>query len=294
MKRRQLMETLTGYMFIVPYILLFTIFTGIPFVIAMGLSFVNVKYITKLDNIQFVGLENFVRFFSDPDALAALERTAIYSLIYVPLIMTIGFVLAVILNKGVFFKKSLRSMVFLPYVSNMVAVAVVFRLLLGARGPVVGLLLKLGVENPPILLTDAKLVLPTVVAIAVWKSVGLNMIVYLAALQGVPKALNEAARIDGATRFQQIIHVTLPVVSPTTFFLSISSLITSLQNFTVIQSLTQGGPGQATTVMSINIVRTAFTRFDTSYASAQAMVMFAVVMLITLVQWRGQKKWVTY
>ncbi len=288
------METLTGYMFILPYIFVFTLFTGIPFIIAMGLSFVNLKYITKLDNIQFVGLANFIRFFNDPDALAALQRTAIYSLIYVPMIMLIGFTLAIILNKGVYFKKTLRSMVFMPYVSNMVAVAVVFRLLLGARGPIVGMLLKAGIENPPIMLTDSTLVLPTVVAIAVWKSVGLNMIVYLAALQGVPKELTEAARIDGANKFQQIIHVILPVVSPTTFFLSISSLITSLQNFTVIQSLTQGGPGQATTVMSINIVRTAFTRFDTSYASAQAMIMFGIVMIITLVQWRGQKKWVTY
>ncbi len=294
MKKIQRKETIAGYMFITPYILLFTIFTGIPFVIAMGLSFVNVKYITKLDNLKFVGLDNFIRFFSDPDALAALQRTAVYSLMYVPLIMTIGFVLAVILNKGVFMTKTLRSMIFLPYVSNMVAVAVVFKLLLSGRGPVVGLLMNIGIENPPILLTDARYVLPTVVAISVWKSVGLNMIVYLAALQSVPKSLTEAAYIDGATRWQQIWHVTLPVVSPTTFFLTISSLITSLQNFTVIQSLTQGGPGQATTVMSINIVRTAFTRFETSYASAQAMIMFGIVMLITLVQWRGQKKWVTY
>lgn len=101
----------------------------------------------------------------------------------------------------------------------------------------------------------------------------------------------EAAEIDGANKWQQIKNVVIPAVAPTTFFLTISSIITSLQNFTVIQSLTDGGPGQATTVMSLNIVNTAFVKYETSYAAAQALVMFAIVMVITLIQWRGQKKW---
>ena len=101
----------------------------------------------------------------------------------------------------------------------------------------------------------------------------------------------EAAEIDGANKWQQIKNVAIPAVAPTTFFLTISSIITSLQNFTVIQSLTDGGPGQATTVMSLNIVNTAFIKYETSYAAAQALVMFAIVMVITLIQWRGQKKW---
>lgn len=294
MKKRQLKETLTGYMFITPYILMFIVFTGIPFIFALVLSFMNVKFITKIENLKFVGFDNFIRFFNDPDAMAAFGRTMRYSLMYVPLIMVVGFIFALLLNKGVFFKKTLRAMVFLPYISNMIAIAVIFRVLLGSKGPLVGMLIKLGVENPPNALLDMNLVLPTVVAIAVWKSVGLNMIVYLAALQGVPAELLEAARIDGASRLRQIWHVVLPLISPTTFFLTVSSLITSLQNFTVIQGLTEGGPGQATTVMSLYIIRTAFTKFNTSYASAQALIMFAIVMIITLVQWRGQKKWVNY
>lgn len=136
--------------------------------------------------------------------------------------------------------------------------------------------------------------LPTVVVISVWKGVGLNMITYLAALQDVPAELLEAAQLDGANKWQQIKNVVIPKVSPTTFFLLISSILTSLQNFTVIQALTGGGPGQATTVMSVNIVRTAFTKYETSFASAQAMIIFAIVMIITLIQWRGQKKWVNY
>ena len=113
-------------------------------------------------------------------------------------------------------------------------------------------------------------------------------------MEQIPDSLMEAAQIDGATKWERIRHIIIPSVSPTTFFLLISSIITSLQNFTTIQALTGGGPGQATTVMSINIIRTAFSNYQTGYASAQALVMFLIVLVITLIQWRGQKKWVNY
>lgn len=214
-----------------------------------------------------------------------------YTLIYVPVIMILSFILAYLLNKGVFWAKGIRSMFFLPYVSNMVAVAVVFQLMLGPRGPFYLLQKFFGVEDPIIPLLNQKWALPVVVLIAVWKGIGLNFLTYLGALQNVDKSQVEAAEIDGANKWQQIKNVVIPAVAPTTFFLTISSIITSLQNFTVIQSLTDGGPGQATTVMSLNIVNTAFVKYETSYAAAQALVMFTIVMVITLIQWRGQKKW---
>lgn len=229
--------------------------------------------------------------FGCQQALAALGRTGLYTLIYVPVIMVFSFILAYLLNKGVFWAKGIRSMFFLPYVSNMVAVAVVFQLMLGPRGPFYLLQKFFGVEDPIIPLLNQKWALPVVVLIAVWKGIGLNFLTYLGALQNVDKSQVEAAEIDGANKWQQIKNVVIPAVAPTTFFLTISSIITSLQNFTVIQSLTDGGPGQATTVMSLNIVNTAFVKYETSYAAAQALVMFAIVMVITLIQWRGQKKW---
>lgn len=287
-------ENIAGYLFVTPYIILFMIFTGIPFISSFILSFLNVKFITRLDNLKFVGFDNFIKIFTNQETLSALIRTFQYSAIYVPLIMVIGFILAVLLNKGVHMKNSIRAMVFLPYVSNMVAIAVIFKILLGPKGPVVSLLTSIGMQNPPNLLLDLELALPTIVCIAVWKGVGLNMIVYLAALQDIPKELIEAAQIDGANKLQIILKVILPKLSPTTFFLLISSIITSLQNFTVIKALTDGGPGQATTVISLSIVRTAFTKFQTSYASAQAILVFIIVMIITIIQWRGQKKWVNY
>lgn len=284
-------EALTGYLFILPYLVLFVLFTGIPFVVAFLLSFTNVTYISHIIQgktaLEFVGLSHFVRLFQDSDVLNALWRSLLYSLLYVPIIMVVGFLLAYILNKGVFFKKTIRSMVFLPYVSNIMAIAVVFNFVLGPKGPFAFL------ASPPVLM-NLKWALPTVVLVSVWKSVGLNFITYLGALQNVPVDLLEAAQMDGATKWQQIRNVIIPTVSPTTFFLLISSIITSLQNFTVIMALTEGGPGKATTTISLSIVQTAFVKFETSYASAQALVVFVVVMIFTLIQWRGQNKWVNY
>ncbi|EXG87253.1 carbohydrate ABC transporter membrane protein 1, CUT1 family [Lacrimispora sphenoides] len=282
-----------GWLFISPYLIFFTVFTGIPFVIAVVMSFLNVKYITRLDNLKFVGLQNFIKIFTNKEILNSLLRTFQYSLVYVPVIMILGFVLAFMLNNGIYMKKAMRSMVFMPYVSNMVAVAVIFKVLLGNNSPMIIALRNMGF-NPPLLLQSLKLALPTVAMISVWKSVGLNMVVYLGALQEVPSELLEAAQIDGATKWQRIRNIIIPMISPTTFFLLISSIIGSFQNFTCIQALTEGGPGQATTVMAVNIVRTAFTKYETSLASAMAFVMFVIVMIVTLIQWRGQKKWVNY
>lgn len=286
-------ENRYGWLFISPYLIFFTVFTGIPFVIAIVMSFLNMKYITRLDNLKFVGFQNFVKVFTNKEIMDSLIRTFQYSLVYVPLIMILGFVLAFMLNNGVYMKKAMRSLVFMPYVSNMVAVAVIFKVLLGNSSPIILGLRNMGFD-PPLLLLNLKLALPTVAMISVWKGVGLNMVVYLGALQEVPAELLEAAQIDGASKWQRIRNIIIPMISPTTFFLVISSIIGSFQNFTCIQALTEGGPGQATTVMSVNIVRTAFTKYETSLASAMAFVMFVLVMIVTLIQWRGQKKWVNY
>ena len=292
--RMQRQETIAGWAFITPYLILFLIFTFIPFVSAFVLSFTNVKFITSIADSKFVGFSNFVKIFTNTEMMQALLRTAIYSVVYVPVIMVLGFVLAMLVNKGVHAKNVVRSMVFMPYVSNMMAVGVVFSVMLGATGPLVGMLKSMGMENPPILLQSTTWALPTVAIIAVWKGIGLNMMTYLGALQNVNSELEEAAQIDGANKWQRIRNVVIPMVSPTTFFLLISSIITSLQNFTVIQALTQGGPGQSTTVMSTKIYQTAFVKQQMGMASALSLILFAIVMIFTIIQWRGQNKWVNY
>lgn len=285
--KRQKHENRVGYLFVTPYLIGFLVFQGIPFLLAFVFGFMNVRYPNRIGEATFVGFDQFVRFFNDKLSLEALGRTGIYTLIYVPLIMVIGFVLAAAINQKIYCRNVVRTMLFMPYVSNMMAVAMVFIVMLGPTGPIGS---ALGVP----LLFDTATALPTVTIIGVWKGLGLNMVTYLGALQNVPRDLLEAADIDGAGRWKKIVHVTIPMVSPTTFFLLISSIITSLQNYTTIQTLTQGGPGRSTTVMSIQIVRTAFTSYQTSYASAMAIIMFAIVMIFTAIQWRGQKTWVNY
>ncbi len=285
--KRQAHENRVGYLFVTPYLIGFLVFQGIPFLLAFVFGFMNVRYPNRIGEATFVGFDQFVRFFNDKLSLEALGRTGIYTLIYVPLIMVVGFILAAAINQKIYCRNVVRTMLFMPYVSNMMAIAMVFIVMLGPTGPIGS---ALGVP----LLFDTATALPAVTVIGVWKGLGLNMVTYLGALQNVPRDLLEAADIDGAGRWKKIVHVTIPMVSPTTFFLLISSIITSLQNYTTIQTLTQGGPGRSTTVMSIQIVRTAFTSYQTSYASAMAIIMFAIVMIFTAIQWRGQKTWVNY
>ena len=288
LSRYEKKEALTGLLFVLPYLALFVLFTGIPFIAAFALSFFNVKFISRLDNLRFVGVDNFIRAFQSKETMAALGRSGTYSLIYVPLIMVLGFALAYLLNKEVYCKKLIRSTVFLPYVSNLIAIGVVFKLLLNTRGPMAGMYALLGMDRP--LFLSLQWALPTVAVIAVWKGIGLNMLTFLGALQNVPRELTEAAQIDGANKWQQVRNVVIPSISGISFFLLISSIITSLQNYTIIQAFTEGGPGQASTTMAISIVKTAFTSFETSFASAQALIVFAIVMLFTAFQWRGQQK----
>ena len=292
--RRNKRENITGYLFIAPYLIGFLLFQGLPFLMAFILGFTNIKYVSRLDGLAFVGLGNFQRMLADPDVMAALGRSGLYSLMYVPLIMLSGFLFAYLLNQKIYGRGVIRTMLFLPYVSSIMATAVVFKLLLGPQGPAMNLIRLFGNPNalPPLFNMDIALFV--VVVIAVWSGMGLNMITFLAALQNVPVELLEAASIDGAGRWRKIRNVIIPCVAPTTFFLLISSLVTSLQNFAVIHAMTEGGPGQATTVLSVSIVRTAFTRYQTAYASTQAIVLFIIVMFITVIQWRGQKHWVNY
>ncbi|MDR1970809.1 MAG: sugar ABC transporter permease [Treponema sp.] len=291
--KRQTKENIAGYIFILPYLIGFIIFQGLPFVIAFVLGFTNIKFISRLEGVGFTGLANFIRMFGDPETMAALLRSGIYTVLYVPLILVSGFIFALLINQKIRLTNLIKTLLFLPYVSNMIAVSVIFKLLLSPDGPIIGFFASLGIDVfPP--LYDLNFALPTVVVIAVWSGMGLYMITFLAALQGVPSELLEAAKIDGAGSVRRVFSVIIPVITPTAFFLVISAIITSLQNFTIIQTFTAGGPGRATTVLSIQIVRTAFTAYQTGYASAQAIILFIIVLFITLIQWKGQKQWVTY
>ncbi|WP_105616806.1 carbohydrate ABC transporter permease [Vallitalea okinawensis] len=288
-------EALTGVLFIFPYALGFLIFHALPFILSFVISMTDLRFISKISEVRFIFFDNFLEMFNDPYFWEAFSKSVQYTVIYVPLIMLLSLMLALMVNKKIYAKNAIKTMIFMPYISNIVAIAIVWGLLLDPiEGPINNLLMTLGMTNPPMWLMGAKTALPTVVIIAVWQGMGLQFITYLAALQGVPRELIEASQIDGANRWKSFIHVTLPMISPTTFFLTITSIISSLKNFSVVHALTEGGPGTSTRVLALNIVRETFASYRMGYASAQAIFVFVFILIITVIQWKGQRRFVSY
>ena len=244
---------------------------------------------------QFVGLDNFMKMFNDETFKISFANTLYYTAGTVILTLIASLILALILNKNIKGRVIFRAIFFFPYVASLIAVAVVWNMLFHPdMGPVNSLLVSLGISNPPRWSASVEWAMPTVIGLSVWKGMGYYMIVYLAALQGIPSELYEAAVIDGANSWQQFRYVTLPMLTPTTFFVVMMLVISSFKVFDTIYIMTQGGPGRATNVLVYHIYNTAFIRFEFGYASAISVVLFLVVLAITLVQFRTEKKWVSY
>lgn len=291
-RQRTIRETLIAYSFILPNLLGFAIFTLIPMAFSLVLAFLNWD---GANVISWAGLDNFKKLWGDDTFRIALTNTFYYVAGTVPLTMAASLGLALLLNQPLRGRNFFRTTFFFPYVASLVAVAVVWNMLFHpAVGPVNQLLMALGVENPPRWTASVDWAMPTVIMASIWKGMGYYMIIYLAALQGIPSALYEAAEIDGANTWQKFRYVTLPMLTPATFFVSIMLTIASFKVFDLILVMTGGGPGRATNVLVIHTYNTAFKEFRFGYSSAIAMVLFVIVMAITLVQFRMEKRWVTY
>ncbi len=162
------------------------------------------------------------------------------------------------------------------------------------KGPINQLLLSIGVENPPGWIADVNFALPSVMLIMIWTGIGFNLIIYLAGLQNIPKELYEAAQMDGASAWSQFRKITIPLVSPTTFLLFVTGVISSFKVFDLIIVLTNGGPANSTITPVVYLYQQAFIELKTGYASAISLVMFVIILIITYIQFIGQKKWVNY
>lgn len=292
MSKLERRNTLIAYSFILPNFLGFLCFTLIPVLFSFILSFMQWD---SANPIKFVGLDNFAKMFNDETFKISFANTLYYTAGTVILTLIASLILALILNKNIKGRVIFRAIFFFPYVASLIAVAVVWNMLFHPdMGPVNSLLVSLGISNPPRWSASVEWAMPTVIGLSVWKGMGYYMIVYLAALQGIPSELYEAAVIDGANSWQQFRYVTLPMLTPTTFFVVMMLVISSFKVFDTIYIMTQGGPGRATYVLVYHIYNTAFIRFEFGYASAISVVLFLVVLAITLVQFRTEKKWVSY
>lgn len=291
-KRR---ETVSAYLFLSPALLGFLAFIVVPVFFVLYISFTKWNLLQGFEGMKFNGLDNYARAFKDEYFLGAFKNNIYIAVFSVPALVFTSLVFATIVNKLVYLPNVIRGLFFTPYITTLTAVAVVFiSLYNGQAGPINGFLRSIGVENPPNWLADAKWALPAVAVFWVWKLVGYFMVIYLAALKNVPKTYYEAAEIDGASVFQQFRHITLPAVSPTTFFLILTATIDSFKIFAQVHVMTQGGPGGSTMVVIYYMYKRAFDFFEMGYAGTITWMFFLMVFTVTMIQWIGQKKWVKY
>lgn len=290
-------ENRAAYLFLLPSLLGFVVFIVYPIVASLFLSFTDWNFLTGLKGIRFAGLENFRHLLSGQDEwfVKSITNTILFALVTVPVGLTLGLAGATIINKYVYASRLFRVIVFIPYISSVVASAVVWMVVFQpSYGPINSMLVSFGIENPPRWFTDMQWAFPTVMAFHIWQTVGYSVIVFMAGLKGIPPELYEAARIDGAGELQQFRFITLPMISPTTFFLSTMGIIATFKVFDSVKILTNGGPGNQTTIIAFYIYREAFNFYNMGTANAAAWLMFLVIFAVTLLQMTQQKKWVVY
>lgn len=262
--------------------------------ISLVISFTGWDYTQGFGNWTFNGGANYVEMWSDRWFVDSLVNTLVFSIGVVPVTIFLALVLAVIIDKYCYGKLPIRLAMFMPYISNVVAVAIVWVMMYSPWGPFTQMVKAFGVANPPQWLGDHNWALPAIMLMTIWGGVGYAMMIYTSSITSLPKDVYEAADIDGAGEVTKFVKITVPFLSPTTFFLVITTFISSFQVFAPIQIMTRGGPGTATHVLVYYIYTTAFTFYRMGYAASMSWILFLILFLITMIQWTGQKKWVSY
>lgn len=241
----------------------------------------------------WVGLENYTEFLKDSTFWKVVGQTLLFSLIFVPTIVFISLILAVLLNKGIRGTTVFRAIYFAPVITSTIAVGIVWRWIFGADIGLLNYLLRsIGIADPPSWLSDRRLSLMVVAFVFAWKRIGYYMIIYLAGLQDIPRTLYEAARIDGAGPFSLFRKITVPLVTPTMFFIMIMALVDSFKNFDIIYAMTRGGPGRASTTLSYYIYLHAFELFQMGQAATLSMVLLIIVGTVSVVNFYYRSRWV--
>jgi ABC-type sugar transport system permease subunit len=284
-------DAATGLLFVAPQVLGVALFVLLP--VAMTVRYALSEWNVFNGQIDFVGAANFQAMTSDAKLGPVLGATAVFSLGIVVLNLSLGLGLAVLLNRRLRGVTFFRTLFFSPVVVSVVAWALVWGFLLQDNGAINGVLATFGIDGPN-WLNSGGTAMASVVVTQVLRSVGTNMVLFLAALQGVPPELLEAAKLDGASARRAFTSVVMPLISPTILLTAIITIVGALQAFAQIAVLTQGGPGVATNVLVYYVYQVAFSFNDIGYGSALALILLALVMVLTLVQWQLRRKWVFY
>jgi multiple sugar transport system permease protein len=284
-------EVIEAYLYLLPTFVGLILFSLGAIVVSVGISFTDWNI---LQPPHWVGLSNYVRLFSTPLNWQVFGNTLYYMGVIVPVGTALALGLALALNRGLRGIVVLRSLYFLPVISSTVAVSLVWGWLYNQQFGLINYLLSLVGITGPAWLADTRTAMPAVIIMSIWKGLGYNMVIFLAGLQGIPQELYEAAAIDGAGAWARFRYVTLPLVSPTTFFVVVLSTIAAFQVFDQTYVMTGGGPAYSTTTLALFIYQNAFQWFHMGYAAALSYVLFAAVAVVTLVQFRVQGRFVFY
>lgn len=284
-------EARTAYLFILPNLIGFAVFIAIPGLMAFVLGFMKWD---GYNPMQWNGIRNYTRLLQDSNFRISLSNTLVYTFASCALVVVAAMLLAILVNGKLKGKAFFRAALFFPHITSFVAIAVVWQAIMNpSQGPL-NMFLKTFTDNPPGWLTSSDWALFSLILITVWKMAGYYMLLFLAGLQGISSEYYEAARIDGAGAFRQFRSVTLPMLSPVTFFVIITCIISLFKSFDLVYIMTGGGPGRSTKMLVYDIYAMSFRNGEFGYASAEAIVLFLIVMLITYLQFKGEKRWVHY
>lgn len=284
-------HTLIALAFLAPSAVPLLAFSLIPMVRALWTSLHEWNLIGPM---HWVGFDNYIQLVKDPDTRAAFGHTIYYIVGYFPLVFIGGLALALALNRAMRGRNFLRGLYFLPVVTSWIAVALVWRWLLNPSVGVVNKVLEaVGIDGPG-WWTDPSWAMPSIIFASAWKDLGFVMVILLAGLQTIPVDVQEAATIDGAGAWRRLWSITLPLLTPSIFFVVIISLINGFQVFDQVYALTGGGPAGASEVVVQRVYDLTFRYGQAGNASALSWLLVVVVLAVTLIQMRGEKKWVTY
>ena len=284
-------DAAAGYLFIAPQLLGTIMFVLIPLDLVFYYSLHEWNVLAN--TFTFVGGANYQMLLNDPNLPSVLWASAMFSFGLVVLNMSLALLLAILMDQKLKGIVVFRTLFFSPVVVSLVAWTIVWSFLLQVNGGINGLLAMIGIEGPNWLRHPSTAMI-SVIVVQLFKNVGLNMILFLAALQGVPKELYEAARVDGASKFKQLRRITLPMISPTILLTSIITIVGSLQVFAQIAILTKGGPGVSTTVLVYYLYQQAFQFNFFGYGSTLSILLFVIVAVLTFAQWQMRKRIVFY
>ena len=291
LRRPKIRQDNLAYLFILPFVAIFVIFKIVPILYGLFISFLDRNTIKKAMSTVFVGFRNFQKVFTSEAFWKSFGNSLLFASIYIVLRMVLGFFLAVLLNRRFKGRTAVRTMIYMPYVTNVIAIGIVFQYLLDPfNGPVNAIFRALDIQGPKWLLSP-NLALPVTAVVAVWIAVTFNVITLLAAMQDIPEDLYEVADIEGASAWQKIRYITFPLLIPTLFTLLMLVIIASFKSYNIIMALTEGGPGGASRTLSFKIYEDSFLYGFYSIGAAESVFFATFIIIINRIFNRIRSSW---